>query len=205
MKLVSSSTTAIMKKNTEAALNNFRDLMKVGHTPTPTPRGSRFMVIDYERPRTHENNMLIDLLAPDTHQNWRGSLRHNHVRLWEEKHDAMEHRYNSMMNKCQYERDRAKALAFNKDPFPAQFVLERQAEEARRKTKAISCHIFRRSWKCTNSTYHNINFKPDYTIFPLNVAMFLTQMKFCRMRPRNCQLTLTEVPRSSRVQVHAAV
>jgi hypothetical protein len=75
MKLVDKSTTALMKNNSEAALNNFRDLMKVGHTPTPTPRGSRFMVIDYERPRTHENNMLIDLLAPDSHQNWRGTLR----------------------------------------------------------------------------------------------------------------------------------
>jgi len=56
--------------------------MQVGHTPTATPRGSRFMVVDYERPRTHENNCIIDLLAPDSHQNWRGTLRHSHLKLW---------------------------------------------------------------------------------------------------------------------------
>jgi hypothetical protein len=50
IKLVNKSTTSSIKSNSEAALNNFRDLMKVGHTPTPTPRGSRFMVFDYERP-----------------------------------------------------------------------------------------------------------------------------------------------------------
>ena len=105
--------------------------MKVGHTPVPTPRGSRFMVVDYERPRTHENNMLIDLLAPDSHQNWRGTLRHNHVKLWKEKHDAMEHRYNAVMNKSMYQRERAQALAFSKDPFPAQHIIEaRRSDEA---------------------------------------------------------------------------
>jgi len=135
-KLVSKATTSIMKQNSEAALNNFRDLMRVGHTPVPTPRGSRFMVVDYERPRTHENNMLIDLLAPDSHQNWRGTLRHNHVQLWKEKHDAMEHRYNVVMNKSLYQRERAQALAFSKEPFPPQHILENKAAEARRRDEA---------------------------------------------------------------------
>lgn len=128
MKLVGSSMTSNMKKNSEAALNNFRDLMRIGHTPTPTPRGSRFLVVDYERPRTHENNMLIDLLAPDSHQNWRGTLRHNHLKMWKEKHDNMEDRYKAVMNKCQYQRSRAEALAFSKEPFPAQYVFEQEQQ-----------------------------------------------------------------------------
>jgi len=37
-----------------------------------------------------------------------------------EKHDAMEHRYNAVMNKSQYQRDRAHALAFSKAPYPPQ-------------------------------------------------------------------------------------
>jgi len=75
--------------------------------------------------------MIIDLLAPDNHQNWRGTLRHNHLKLWAEKHDAMEHRYQTMVRRSDYQRARAEALAFKKEPFPAQFVLERRAEEAK--------------------------------------------------------------------------
>lgn len=124
IKLVGTATTALMKKNSEAALNNFRDLMQVGHTPMPTPRGSRYLVVDYERPRTQENNMLIDLLAPDQHQLWRGTLRHNHLKGWTEKHEAMKHRYNAVLNKCEHQRERAQALAFSKEPFPEMTELE---------------------------------------------------------------------------------
>ena len=84
--------------------------------------------MDYERPRTHENNMLIDLLAPDNHQNWRGTLRHNHLKMWTEKHDAMENRYKAVMNNCQYQRSRAEALAFSKEPFPPQHVFEQEQQ-----------------------------------------------------------------------------
>lgn len=124
MKQVGTATTALMKKNSEAALNNYRDLMHVGHTPVATPRGSRFLVIDYERPRTQENNMLIDLLAPDQHQLWRGTLRHNHLKGWIEKHHAMKHRYDAVLNKVEYQRKRAQALAFSKEPFPPISELE---------------------------------------------------------------------------------
>ena len=124
VKQVGTATTALMKKNSEAALNNYRDLMQVGHTPVATPRGSRFLVIDYERPRTQENNMLIDLLAPDQHQLWRGTLRHNHLKGWIEKHHAMKHRYDAVLNKVEYQRKRAQALAFSKEPFPSISELE---------------------------------------------------------------------------------
>jgi hypothetical protein len=124
MKLVGTATTALMKKNSEAALQNFRDLMEVGHSPMPTPRGSRYLVVDYERPRTQENNMLIDLLAPDQHQLWRGTLRHNHLKDWTEKHKAMKHRYNAVLNKCEHQREHAQALAFSKEPYPSMTDLE---------------------------------------------------------------------------------
>ena len=124
VKQVGKATTALMKKNSEAALNNFRDLMQVGHTPVPTPRGSRFLVQEYERPRTQENNMLIDLLAPDQHQLWRGTLRHNHLKGWTERHQAMKHRYDTVLNKVEYQRKRAQALAFSKEPYPSMIELE---------------------------------------------------------------------------------
>ena len=136
-KLVDSATTATNKKLSEATLNNFRDLMMVGHTPTPTPRGSRFMVIDYERPRTAADNCIIDLLAPDNHQDWRGMLRRSHVNLWQEKHDAKQIRYKAVMDKCQYERDRAHALAFSKAPYPPQAVLENRTAEVKAKAQEV--------------------------------------------------------------------
>jgi hypothetical protein len=56
--------------------------------------------------------------------------------LWKEKHDAMEHRYNVVMNKSMYQRERAQALAFSKEPFPPQHILENKAAEARRRDEA---------------------------------------------------------------------
>ena len=72
LKQVRNASTTLMKQNAEAALASFRQLMKVGHTPRATPRGGSFVVVDYERPRTSNINMIIDMLPPDIHQHWRG-------------------------------------------------------------------------------------------------------------------------------------
>lgn len=83
---VKHATTAEMKRGAQSLLDRFQEMGELGHTPVATPRGGRFMVRDYERPRSAANNCLIDLLPPDTSQISRGTLPREQMRLFMDKY-----------------------------------------------------------------------------------------------------------------------
>ena len=117
-----------MKQNAENALNLYRELMEIGHSPSPTPRGSRMVVKDYDRPMTADefgdknNSMLIDLLPPDQHQAWRGTVRSGLMGVWRDKHNAMKHKFQLAETKCTEQRRRAEHNAFSKAPYVSQLA-----------------------------------------------------------------------------------
>ena len=126
IKQVKTATTTLMKQNAENALNLYRELMEIGHSPSPTPRGSRMVVKDYDRPMTadefgdNNNSMLIDLLPPDQHQAWRGTVRSGLMGVWRDKHNAMKHKFQLAETKCMEQRLRAEHNAFSKAPYVSQ-------------------------------------------------------------------------------------
>lgn len=140
LKHVRNASTSSMRQNAEAALARFRELMKVGHTPRASPRGGSFVVVDYERPRTSSINMIIDMLPPDNHQAWRGTLRKGQLGLWKDRHDRVTTNYQEIESKYKYQKERAHALAFDKAPFPPQAAFERMRKEEEEQNKEAAAN-----------------------------------------------------------------
>lgn len=114
---VRTATTSEMRQAAKCLLERFRQMSLVGHTPTPTPRGSRFMVIDYERPKSSETNCIIDLLPPDNHQIWRGTLPREQMRIFMDKYRRGKHKMQAIENRFLNAQNRAETLAFSFAPF----------------------------------------------------------------------------------------